>query len=164
LTVDSLRDLGAVRITAAYDLHPQQLLDLAAAVPPRWLEVVLYQHMPLFHSEHCLFRATAPLSPCGRGVGGEGNCGTPRGCGRPCRRHDLRLRDRRGAEHPLMVDAACRNTLFHAEARLDFEAVPGLLRRGVRDFRIEFLGFEGPEEVGQVLDRCRRAVAIGTEP
>ena len=75
LTVDYLRALGAGRVTASYDLNRDQLLDLVAAVPPAWLEVVIHQHMPMFHMEHCVFCAV--LSP-----------GTNKhNCGRPCDVH-----------------------------------------------------------------------------
>ena len=56
---------------------------------PAWLEVVVHQHMPMFHMEHCVFCAV--LSP-----------GTNKtNCGRPCDTHQVKLRDRLGMEHPL---------------------------------------------------------------
>ncbi len=55
LSVAHLLDAGARRVTASYDLNREQLLDLVAAVPPGWLEVVIHQHMPMFHMEHCVF-------------------------------------------------------------------------------------------------------------
>ena len=85
LSVSLLRDRGAVRVTASYDLNAGQLLDLIDSVPPDWLEVVIHQHIPMFHMEHCVFCAF--LSP--------GTDAT--NCGRPCDRHDVKLRDRVGA-------------------------------------------------------------------
>jgi len=127
LTVDYLRRQGAHRVTVCYDLNRDQLLDLVQAVPPHWLEVVVHQHMPLFHMEHCVI--CAALSP-----------GTSRAdCGRPCDRHAVRLRDHLGMEHPLQADVGCRNTLFNAVPQSASEVVPTLLERGVRDFRIELL-------------------------
>ncbi len=84
LAVHWLRRQGASRVTAAADLDWGQVLDLAAAVPPEWLEVVVYQHTPMFHTEHCLYSAVLS-SDADRAA-----------CGRPCRRRDLRLRDRDG--------------------------------------------------------------------
>jgi U32 family peptidase len=52
LTVDYLHRLGAQRVTVAYDLSPEQILDLAGLVPPEWLEVIVYAHVPMFHTEH----------------------------------------------------------------------------------------------------------------
>jgi putative protease len=127
LTVQLLHERGARRITASYDLNRGQLADLVAAVPPAWLEVVVHQHMPMFHMEHCVFCAF--LSP-----------GTDRtNCGRPCDRHDVRLRDRVGMEHPLKADVGCRNTLFNAVPQSAAELVSDLLRRGARHFRAELL-------------------------
>jgi putative protease len=140
LTVRWLHDQGARRVTAAYDLSRRQLLDLAAAVPPEWLEVVVHRHTPLFHAEYCLFCRTFS----------QGNNRTD--CGQPCRRHTLRLRDRLGVEHPVLADSQCRNTVFHADAENLADAVPGLRERGIRHFRVE-LATEGNRQ------EVRRAVA-----
>ena len=118
---------GLDRLTASYDLNLDQLLDLAAGTNPNWLEVTLHQHMPLFHMEHCLFCAF--LS--------DGHDHTD--CGRPCEQHEVRLRDRSGVEHPLMADLGCRNTLFNGRAQSGVEALPDLLRAGIRRFRLELL-------------------------
>jgi putative protease len=126
-TVDYLKSLGAERVTVSYDLNRDQLLDLVDAVPPEWLEVVIHQHMPMFHMEHCVFCAV--LSP-----------GTNKtNCGRPCDVHAVKLRDRIGMEHVLHADVGCRNTLFNAVPQSAAEVVPTLLGRGLSDFRIELL-------------------------
>ncbi len=132
LTVAYLRQQGARRVTASYDLNRDQLLELVAAVGPSWLEVVIHQHMPMFHMEHCVFCAV--LSP-----------GTNKtNCGRPCDVHQVTMRDRIGMEHPLKADVGCRNTLFNAVPQSAAEVVPTLLEHGVRDFRIELLDDSGP--------------------
>jgi len=77
--------------------------------------------------EHCLFCAF--LS--------EGHDHTD--CGRPCEQHQVLLRDRSGAEHPLRADLGCRNTLFNARAQTAAEAIPQFLAAGVRQFRLELL-------------------------
>jgi putative protease len=122
-----LRERGANLVTASYDLNHEQLLDLVAHVPQDSLEVVIHQHMPLFHMEHCVFCAF--LSP-----------GTDRtNCGRPCDVHDVKLKDRVGLEHPLKADVGCRNTLFNAVPQSAAEYVAELIGRGVSHFRIELL-------------------------
>jgi len=147
LTADYLRTAGARRITASYDLNRDQLLDLVAAVPPEWLEVVVHQHMPMFHMEHCVFCAV--LSP-----------GTNKhNCGRPCDVHQVRLRDRVGMEHTLTADVGCRNTLFNAVPQSAAEAVPELIRRGVRDFRVELLNDAPQPEVARIVDLYRKLLA-----
>ena len=168
LSFDWLCRQGACRVTAAYDLNGARLLDLASAVEPGRLEVIVEAHLPLFHTEYCLFcrvfqgsRHTprvvgngpggtppnpsegrpggTPLSPSeGRGVSGASGRATPP-CGQPCRQYNLRLRDRYAIEHPVSVDADCRTTVFHAGIRSLADAVPELLARGVRHYRIELL-------------------------
>lgn len=138
LTAQWLIQRGAARVTASYDMNRDQLLDLVEAVPPEWLEVVIHQHMPMFHMEHCVFCAV--LSP-GR---------NKTNCGRPCDQHRVELRDHIGKEHPLKADVGCRNTLFNATPQSAAEVVPTLQTRGVRHFRIELLddaGEVGPAEV-----------------
>lgn len=131
LTACYLWESGAARITPSYDLNREQLLDLVAATPTAGLELVIHQHMPMFHMEHCVF--CAMLSP-----------GTNKtNCGRPCDRHQVQLRDRIGMEHPLHADVGCRNTLFNAVAQSAAEIVPTLLHAGVRHFRVELLGERG---------------------
>ncbi len=141
-----LREQGAERITASYDLNREQLMDLVAATDPGLLEVVVHQHMPMFHMEHCVFCAV--LSP-----------GTNKtNCGRPCDTHQAKLRDRLGMEHPLMADVGCRNTLFNAVPQSAAEAVPQLLAAGVRSFRVELLDATG-SALRDVLELYQRLLA-----
>jgi putative protease len=137
---------GCRRVTASYDLNREQLLGLVAAADPGGLEVVVHQRMPLFHMEHCVFCAV--LSP-----------GTDKtNCGRPCDERVVQLRDRIGVAHPLTADVGCRNTLWNAVPQSAAEAVPALLARGVRHFRVEILD-EGPEDVGRVVRAYRELLA-----
>jgi putative protease len=122
------------RVTASYDLNFSQLEALLQGAPASWFEVTIHQHMPMFHMEHCVFCAF--LSQ-----------GTDyRNCGRPCDRHDLKLRDRVGAEHPIKADVGCRNTVFNSLAQTGAEYIERLLSLGARHFRIEFLN-ETPAQV-----------------
>jgi putative protease len=145
-TVDYLRGLGAERVTVSYDLNRDQLLELVDAVPPAWMEVVIHQHMPMFHMEHCVFCAV--LSP-----------GTNKhNCGRPCDVHEVKLRDRIGMEHVLQADVGCRNTLYNAVPQSAAEAVPQLLTRDLRDFRIELLD-QSPRDVGKLIALYQQLLA-----
>lgn len=138
LTAGFLRQQGASRLTASYDMNRDQLLKLVGSVPSPWLEIVVHQHMPMFHMEHCVFCAV--LSP-----------GTNKtNCGRPCDTHLVQLRDRVGSEHPLHADVGCRNTLFNAVPQSAAEIMPSLIQQGVSDFRIEFLD-EQPAEIPRTL-------------
>jgi putative protease len=145
-TVDYLRSLGARRVTVSYDLNRDQLLELVDAVPPRWLEVVIHQHMPMFHMEHCVFCAV--LSP-----------GTDKtNCGRPCDVHQVRMRDRIGMEHVLTADVGCRNTLYNAVPQSAAEAAAQLLARGIRDFRVELLS-DSSAEIRALVELYRDLLA-----
>ncbi len=131
---------GLERLTVSYDLNFAQLEALLRAAPPEWFEVTIHQHMPMFHMEHCVFCAFLTT-------------GTDHtNCGRPCDRHDLKLRDRVGAEHPVKADAGCRNTVFNALAQTGAEYVARMLALGVRHFRVEFLN-ETPSQTAQTILR-----------
>lgn len=119
---------------------------MLAHVAASRFEVVVHQHIPMFHTEHCVFAAA--LS--------EGK--DWRDCGRPCDRHRVELRDRVGAEFPLLADTGCRNTIFNAVAQSAAEYLPRMLKLGLRHFRIELLR----EDAGQVqalLSRYWRVLA-----
>jgi putative protease len=145
-TAEFFMAAGCDRVTASYDCNREQLLTLVDAVPPEWLEVVVHQHMPMFHMEHCVFCAV--LSP-----------GTNKtNCGRPCDDHAVKLRDRIGVEHPLTADVGCRNTLYNAVAQSGAEAVPALLAKGVRHLRVELLD-EDDAAIGKVIAAYRELMA-----
>jgi putative protease len=137
---------GLERITASYDLNFTQLEALLHAAPPDWFEVTVHQHIPMFHMEHCVFCAF--LS--------KGTDYT--NCGRPCDQHQVQLRDRVGAEHPVKADAGCRNTVFNARAQTGAEFAGRMLELGLRNFRIEFLN-EPAELVGQTIQKYRQLLA-----
>ena len=151
LAVDFFRGRGASRVTASYDLNFEQLDDLLRAVPPGSVEVVVHQQIPMFHMEHCVFCAF--LSP-----------GTDKtNCGRPCDHHDVKLRDRVGAEHPLKADVGCRNTLYNAVPQTAAEYLPRLLDAGVRHLRVEFLD-DAPAAVARTLSLYAEAIAGRRDP
>ena len=137
---------GCQRLAVSYDCNREQLLALVAAADARRLEVVIHQHMPMFHMEHCVFCAV--LSP-----------GTNKtNCGRPCDDHAVHLRDRLGVEHPLTADVGCRNTLFNAVAQSGAEAVGQLRASGIGHLRIELLE-ESAAEAARIIAAYRDLLA-----
>jgi putative protease len=147
LTAALLMREQAQRVTTSYDLNVDQLRDMVAHTPAAWLEVVVHQHMPMFHMEHCVFCAV--LSP-----------GTNKtNCGRPCDDHLVKLRDQLGMEHPLHADVGCRNTLYNATPQSAAEAVPALVAAGVKHFRVELMPDAGDAPVSHVLQLYRRLLA-----
>ncbi len=97
--------MGLAALTPTHDLNAAQVADLARAVGAERIEAVAYQHLPVFHTEHCVFCRFL-------------STGTSyRDCGRPCEQHRVALRDDAGREHPVLADVGCRNTVFGAEAQ-----------------------------------------------
>jgi putative protease len=144
LAADYFRSrFGLERLTLSYDLNFMQLEELLRTGAPESFEVTIQQHMPMFHMEHCVFCAF--LS--------QGTDYT--NCGRPCDKHEVKLRDRMGAEHPLRADAGCRNTVFNALAQTGAEYLERMLALGLRHFRIEFLN-ESSEQVEATITRYRQ--------
>jgi putative protease len=148
LTAELLIAEGLERVTVSYDCNAQQALDLLRAAPPAWFEVVIHQHMPMFHMEHCVFAAF--LS--------NGKDATD--CGRPCDRHQLKLRDRVGVEHPVKADVGCRNTVYHAKAQSGAEFVRQFLEAGARTFRVELLD-ENAGQTRRILEAYRQLLDSG---
>jgi putative protease len=146
LTAEVLMGEGLDRLTVAYDLNAGQALDLLRAAPPAWFELTLHQHIPMFHMEHCVFAAF--LS--------EGTDHT--NCGRPCDRHEVKLRDRVGLEHPLKADVGCRNTLFHAQAQSGAAYFAEFVALQPAAFRVELLN-ENAAQAEQLLRGYQRLLA-----
>ncbi|MCA9195116.1 MAG: U32 family peptidase [Planctomycetales bacterium] len=147
LTVEQLMRWGADVITTSYDLNREQLLELVAHCPVQHLEIVIHQHMPMFHMEHCVFCNV--LSP------GKNKSD----CGRPCDQHQVELRDRVGVDHILHADIGCRNTLYNGVPQSGAEAVNQLILTGVRRFRIELLRNATQEEVERIISLYRGLLA-----
>jgi putative protease len=144
--------MGLETVCVSYDLNAGQVLDLARC-GGEWtsrMEVTLHQHMPMFHMEHCVFAAF--LS--------EGSSYLD--CGRPCERHDVRLRDRVGVVHPLRADAGCRNTLFNAVAQTGAQHWSEFSRAGLGMFRVELLD-ENRGETRRILEAYGKLLTGGMD-
>lgn len=142
LTARALLDMGLTRLTPTHDLNAQQITELAGLVGPERLEVIAYQHLPVFHTEHCVFCRF--LS--------EGTDYT--NCGHPCESHRVALRDEKGVSHPVMADVGCRNTVFEGRPQVAGTHLQDWLGAGLRDFRLEFV-HETPEQVREVIQAHR---------
>ncbi len=150
-TAAELMGLGLARLTPTHDLNAAQVAELARRIGGEAIEAVAYQHLPVFHTEHCVFCRFL-------------STGTSyRDCGRPCETHRLALRDAGGRAHPVMADVGCRNTVFGAEAQQAGDHLEDWLAAGIRHFRLEF-AHETAEQArrvarlfGEVLAGRRRA-------
>jgi len=150
LSVSLLAETGPIRLTPSYDLDTAQLAALIQASPGVSFEVIVHGHTPMFHTAHCLFAAR---------LNGGNNCGD---CPAPCREHRLSLRDRVGAEHPVLPDGQGRNTVFNGEGRSAPGLIGDLSRLGVRHFRIELLA-ESAVETREVLNHYVDSLNEGAE-
>jgi putative protease len=141
LTTDLLLEAGLARITPTHDLNAAQITELASDL----VEVVAYQHLPVFHTEHCVFCRFL-------------STGTSyRDCGRPCEKHEVALRDHSGRQHPVIADVGCRNTVFGAEAQHAAAYVGEWLGAGIRHFRLEFV-HETAEQLTRVTEAWQEAL------
>ncbi len=138
--------LGLRRLTPTHDLNAQQVATLATALGPAAIELVAYQHLPVFHTEHCVFCRFL-------------STGTSyKDCGHPCEQHRVALRDEQGRTHPVLADVGCRNTVFGAEAQEASAHLRNWLDAGLRDLRLEF-AHETPEQLRTVSEAFAAALA-----
>ncbi|WP_214627362.1 U32 family peptidase [Paenibacillus agaridevorans] len=143
--VNLFAEAGVDLITPSYDLNIQQMVDLLERSDTSKLEVVIHQHLPMFHTEHCVYCTFMS----------EGTDFT--NCGRPCEEHRASLQDRIGMSHPVRVDEGCRNTVYNAIEQSGAEYIRNFLELGVDHFRVEFLEETG-DKVGEVLSLYRDAL------
>jgi putative protease len=145
ITAELLLDMGLERITPTHDLNAAQVAQLAREVGGGLIESISYQHLPVFHTEHCAF---ARFLSNGKSY---------LDCGRPCEKHRVELEDPSGRRHALMADVGCRNTVFGAEAQEASRHLADWLAAGIIHFRLEFV-HESPEQVTRVTAAFRAAL------
>jgi len=138
-----LLDYGDLRrITAGYDLNANAITELATLLrhASTRLEVVAHAHMPIFHTEHCVFARF--LS--------QGNSYAD--CGHVCTKNSVHLRDTTGAskDHLVLADMGCRNTVFAAEAQSGVHSLREWAAAGVGTIRIELVD-ERPADVRTIV-------------
>jgi putative protease len=127
LTAEYLLSKGLETVNTSYDLNQEQLLDMISHSDPSKLEVTLHQYMPEFHMEHCVFAAF--LS----------NGSSFKDCGKPCEKHEVKLKDPYGNWHFLKADHECRNTFYKATPQSASFLMGELQNRGVKSLRLEAL-------------------------
>jgi len=151
LTAHEYLASGLSRITASYDLSASAITELAThlgggrgtpgssrtSLASR-LEVVVHCHMPIFHTEHCVFARF--LS------GGD----SYQDCGHVCTRETVHLRDQEGRDNLVLADMGCRNTVFQAESQSGVYSMDEWADAGVGSFRIELVDERGDDAVGVV--------------
>jgi U32 family peptidase len=142
---------GISRLTPTHDLNAAQVADLARACGAHRFEAIAYQHLPVFHTEHCVF-----CRFLSKGT-------SYRDCGRPCETHSVELRDQSGRSHPVLADVGCRNTVFGAEAQEASQHLVAWREAGICHFRLEF-AHEMAEEVTLIARAFEAALAGRATP
>jgi putative protease len=127
ISADTYFKLGVDKITPTHDLNADQIVTLAREIGAERFEVIAYHHLPVFHTEHCVFcrflsSGTSYLD-----------------CGHPCEKHKVELRDGRGRNHPVMADVGCRNTVFGSEAQVASRHLDPMMASGIAHYRLEFV-------------------------
>jgi putative protease len=129
--VEILLGLGLDRVTPGMDLDGEQLESLVDAIAlgagAARCEISVHHHLPLFHTEHCVFAAF--LS----------DGADFRTCGRPCDRQRIALRDRTGQMHEVVADVGCRNTVFGVRPLSALNHLAALRHAGVAHYRVEMI-------------------------
>ncbi|MEZ6138347.1 MAG: U32 family peptidase [Pirellulaceae bacterium] len=147
LTAEQLWNWGATRVTAAYDLNRDQLIELVRGLG--WgdrIEVVVHQHMPMFHMEHCVFCSVLSLEKTRQIAVGPVIAMTSSW---------LIESVRHMCCTPTLV-AAIRCTM--PRHRVEPKQFPPLIELGVRQFRIELLRDAPTEETKSIIGLYQQLV------
>jgi U32 family peptidase len=146
ITATTLLAEGLDRVTPTHDLNAAQIGKLASQIGGAHIEAIAYQHLPVFHTEHCVFCRFL-------------STGTSfKDCGRPCETYTVSLRDFSGRSHPLAADIGCRNTVFGAEAQEASAWLNEWLAAGIAHFRLEF-AHESATEVTSITRAFTRTLS-----
>jgi collagenase-like PrtC family protease len=156
ITAFELLQSGLDRITAAYDLSANAITELATLLGRKasQLEVVVHQHMPIFHTEHCVFARFLSKGD------------SYQDCGHVCTRNTVHLRDQNGKDNLVLADMGCRNTVFQAESQSGVYSLNEWVKAGVGHLRIELVDEKGDDAVKvvnaylQFLDKEKQAIDV----
>ena len=145
ISADLLLAMGLSRITPTHDLNAAQIAEFARLAGPARTEVIAYQHLPVFHTEYCVFARFLSKGT------------SYRDCGRPCEKHSVELKDTQGRAHPVLADVGCRNTVFGAQAQEASRHFDAWRKAGIRHFRLEF-AHESAAEVAHITTAFQKAL------
>lgn len=134
VTAGAMQQMGLRRWTPSHDLNAEQVCDLARSLPGGGLELVVFHHLPVFHTEHCVF--------CRFLTTGTDHTN----CGHPCEKHRLAVRDAEGRSHPVLADVGCRNTVFNAAVQTASKYLDRFRKARIGHYRLEFV-HQSAEEV-----------------
>ena len=149
-TRDLLLDAGLTRLTPGHDLNADQLCALADGPWAERLELIVHHHLPIFHTEHCVFA---------RFLSDGDNRSN---CGAPCEHHEVHLRGTDGHDHLVRADMGCRNTVFNGDAQSGLRSLERFRAAGYARFRIE-LADHSAADVAPLVGAYQRALSGATD-
>lgn len=140
LTAEYLLNKGLKSVCLSYDLNSKQVADLLLESEKSSLlfEITIHQFMPSFHMEHCVFAAFLSQGT------------SYRDCGKPCEKHQVKLKDQFGNWHWIKPDPECRNTMYNAKAQTALKYVPEWKNLGLGSVRYEALNESGDELISKI--------------
>ena len=141
ITAGELLSSGLNRITAAFDLSASAITELAELcgrpIAAR-MDVIAHTHLPIFHTEHCVFARFLT----------QGDSYVD--CGHACTRHSVHLRDQSGADNLVLADMGCRNTVFASEAQSGVHSLMEWRDVGIGRVRVELVD-ENTDDTERIL-------------
>ncbi len=138
LTAQYLLSKGLSTLCLGYDLNHLQVSELIQAGQAHRFEVTAYQYMPSFHMEHCVFAAFLSKGS------------SFRDCGKPCEKHDVKLKDQFGNWHQIKPDQECRNTMYNGTSQSAARYVKEWENLGLGFIRYEALKEKGAELITKI--------------
>mmetsp|Transcript_52872 Transcript_52872/g.78388 ORF Transcript_52872/g.78388 Transcript_52872/m.78388 type:complete len:127 (-) Transcript_52872:77-457(-) len=91
------------------------------------LEVVAHAHLPIFHTEHCIFARFLSRGD------------SYQNCGHAYTRSNIQVRDDAGSGHLVLANMGCRNTVFSSVAQSGAHSLSQLMSEGVGRMRIDLV-------------------------
>lgn len=138
LTAQYLLSKGLFSLCLGYDLNHLQVNELIKAGQADRFEVTAYQYMPSFHMEHCVFAAFLSKGS------------SFRDCGKPCEKHEVKLKDQFGNWHQIKPDQECRNTMYNGTSQSAARYVKDWETLGLGYIRYEALKERGTELIAKI--------------
>ncbi|KYG62446.1 collagenase [Bdellovibrio bacteriovorus] len=138
LTAEYLLNKGISTLCLGYDLNHLQVSELIQAGQADRFEVTAYQYMPSFHMEHCVFAAFLSKGS------------SFKDCGKPCEKHDVKLKDQFGNWHQIKPDQECRNTMYNGTSQSAARYVKEWESFGLGYIRYEALKERGAELITKI--------------
>lgn len=138
LSAQYLLSRGIESQCISYDLNQIQVSDLLATCDAQKMEVTVFQYMPSFHMEHCVFAAFLSKGS------------SFKDCGKPCERHEVKLKDQFGNWHQIKADQECRNTMFNSTSQSAARFISEWKNSGLGFIRYEALKERGDELITKI--------------